>query len=218
MPTYTSTLAIFRRDLENLIWGKSPQKSGTVRSRRGWKLRSVASPHACALVKTSQCELRVMLFKGPYTVMESQLDRSVSCENHFKQIKLSHTQCTENLWIRLVRLQLLSISWENKVTRVSLQNEKRDLFNHNFLCHKFWFQCEAKTVTVVKWIFYKRKLKQFVLSLLENAAKTGRDFKFKYWSFFLTHFYQIFPTSHDPVGFRNKQLPHLLGIFFHNSS
>ena len=101
MPTCTSTLPISRRDLENLILEKSPQKSGTVRSRRGLKLRSVASPHACALVKTSQRELRVMLFKGPYTVMASQLDRSVSSENptshHFKQIKLSHTQCTENL-------------------------------------------------------------------------------------------------------------------------
>ena len=133
VPTYTSTLAIFRRDLENLIWGKSPQKSGTVRSRRGWKLRSVASPHACALVKTSQCELRVMLFKGPYTVMQSQLDQSVSCENHFKQIKLSHTQCTENLWIWLVRLQLLSISWESKVTRVSSKRETRPFQSQFFV-------------------------------------------------------------------------------------
>ena len=41
----------------------------------------VASPYACALVKTSQRGLGVMLFKGPYTVSESKLDRSVSDEN-----------------------------------------------------------------------------------------------------------------------------------------
>ena len=82
---------------------------------------------------------------------------------------------TGNLRVWLV-LPRLSISWKN--ARCSL---KGDYLWECFCSPSFLFLFVTNGITDVKSIFFKRKLRQF-----RNAAKTGHDLQFKYWSFFVT--------------------------------